>query len=290
MPIPAAIDPCLHVRVSLLPERVRWPVSALRWRLRGHYRPLPPAFTDPLRGARVIEIGGPSAPFRAGGLVPVYPLAASVDNNQFAASSKWHSLDPAVDEFAPSGTPIGRQHFIDDLALPSIADNAYDAVISSHVIEHLANPLRAFETWTRIIRPGGHLLMIVPHFQGTFDRRRPVTPLSHLVEDHEQGTPECDATHVEEVIELHDFDRDVGSRTETWIADHRSNISTRVVHHHVFSTASLLLMVDCAGLEILQHTTRFPHDIYVLARFPVVGSRPDNAAVLHHVDPGPFDR
>ena len=276
--------------MSIVPERVRWPLSSLRWRIEGHYRPLPSTFTAPLQGGQILEIGGPSAPFATGGMVPVYPLAASVDNNQFAATSRWHSLDPETSTFAPGGLPIGRQHYIDDLALPAIADNAYDAVISSHVIEHLANPLRAFETWKRITRPGGHLLMIAPHFRGTFDRKRRVTTLSHLVEDYERGTPESDATHIDESIELHDFDRDVDRPTASWIAERRSNVSTRVVHHHVFSTSSLLAMIDYVGLEILQHTTRFPHDIYVLGRFPVDASQPDNVAVLRHVDPGPFDR
>jgi SAM-dependent methyltransferase len=278
------------VPMSIVPERVRWPAAALRCRLRGHFRPLAPAYTDPLRDARVLEVGGPSAIFGADGLLPVYPIARSVDNTQFAATDTWHLFDEQSDAFAPDGRQTGRQLFIDDLTLSPIGDDAYDAVMSSHVIEHIANPLLAFAAWARIVRPGGHLLMVTPHYQGTFDRRRPVTPLAHMVEDHERGVSENDGTHIQEAIDLHDFARDAGHRTDAWIADRRDNASTRVVHHHVFGTRSLLELVDRAGLRILEHETRFPHDIYVLAQFPLDGEAPDNAEVLRRVDTGPFDR
>ena len=276
--------------MTFVPERVRWPIASLRWRARGHYRPLPPSFTATLRDAQILEIGGPSALFASGGVLPVYPIARSVDNSQFSAATRWHSLDPETAVFSPDGVATGRQLYIDDLDLPSIPDHTYDAVISSHVIEHFANPLRALDAWARITRPGGHLLIVAPHHQGTFDRRRAITPLSHIVADYEQGTSESDLTHIQETIDLHDFQRDGDTLTASWLAERHSNATTRVVHHHVFSTASLLELIDYAGLKILEHTTRFPHDIYVLARFPSDGSRPDNAAAKHHVDTGPFDQ
>ena len=35
----------------------------------------------------------------------------------------------------------------------------------------------------RVARDGGHLLMVAPHMAGTFDPRRAVTPLAHMVGD-----------------------------------------------------------------------------------------------------------
>lgn len=261
-------------------------VRNLRWRAAGHYtRPLGDAFTAPLRSAAVLEVGGPSRVFDSGGLAPVYPLAASVDNVQFAARTAWHDLDGAA-EFAPDGTPIGRQHIVDGGTLAGLDDDAYDAVMSSHVIEHLANPLGALDAWRRVVRPGGHLLLVAPHRDGTFDRRRPVTTLEHLIADHEAGTGEDDLTHLDETLALHDHARDVPQDRATWEAERRDNARTRLLHHHVFTTPSLLALLDHAGLELLAAEARHPHDVYVLARF--AEERPDNAAFLAERRPSPF--
>jgi ubiquinone/menaquinone biosynthesis C-methylase UbiE len=41
-------------------------------------------------------------------------------------------------------------------------DESYDFVISSHVIEHFYNPIKAIKEWLRVIRPGGYILFICP--------------------------------------------------------------------------------------------------------------------------------
>lgn len=253
------------------------------WRIRGHYRPLPARFVAELADARVLEIGGPSGVFAAGGLLPVYPAAARVDNVQFAAATHWHDLDERASDFAVDGTTVGRQFIADDPDLSWIADATYDAVISSHVIEHFANPLRALAAWQRVTRPGGVLLMVAPHHEGTFDRRRPVTPLDHIVEDHRTDIGEDDLTHLDETLRLHDFSRDVAQDRAAWQDARRRNAETRVLHHHVFSTGSLLAMLQHAGLTIIDHETRFPHDIYVLGRWAQ-----GEAAPIPTPDTGPF--
>jgi SAM-dependent methyltransferase len=260
-----------------------------RWRAAGHMtRPLDARFTVPLRGAAVLEVGGPSALFGGAGLLPVYPVAASVDNVQFAAETAWHDLS-GQDAFAPEGGAIGVQHVLDGARLEGLPDDAYDAVISSHVIEHLADPLGGLEAWACVVKPGGHLLMVAPHHEGTFDRRRPVTTLPHMVDDHAARRGEDDLTHLDETLRLHDHARDVPQDRAAWEAERRDNLATRVLHHHVFSTPSLLALLDHAGLELLAAETRFPHDIYVLARFPRSASdRPDNAAFLATARPSPF--
>ncbi|HWH93278.1 MAG TPA: methyltransferase domain-containing protein [Baekduia sp.] len=260
-----------------------------RWRAAGHMtRPLDHRFTAPLRGAAVLEIGGPSRLFAGDGLLPVYPIAASVDNVQFAAETAWHDLSGQPD-FAPEDAPLGVQHLLDGAHLEGLADDGYDAVISSHVIEHLADPLGGLEAWARVARPGGHLLMVAPHHEGTFDRRRPVTTLQHMVDDHAVLRGEDDLTHLEETLLLHDHRRDVPQDRRAWEAERRDNVHSRVLHHHVFSTPSLLALLDHAGLELLACETRFPHDIYVLARFPgATGDRPDNTVFLQAARRSPF--
>lgn len=64
-----------------------------------------------------------------------------------------------------------------------LADGSQDFVVSSHVLEHFPNPIKALLEWDRLIRPGGIIFMIVPHKERTFDKHRPRTSLQHLVED-----------------------------------------------------------------------------------------------------------
>jgi len=112
----------------------------------------------------------------------------------------------------------------------------------------------------------------------TFDHRRPVTPRAHMIEDFERVTGEDDLTHLDETLALHDRDRDAEPDDQAaWTATRRDNFRTRVLHHHVFTTDSLLVLLDHAGMELVEVEVRFPHDIYVLGRF---ASEPDNAARL----------
>jgi SAM-dependent methyltransferase len=251
----------------------------MRWRAAGHYdRPLPSWFSEPLRGARALEIGGPSHLFSSEGLLPVYDVCAAVDGVQFAADTVWHGAQEAG-PFAPQpGPPTGTLHITDGATLEGLPDGSYDVVLSSHVIEHFANPLGALASWRRVCRPEAHLLMVAPHKTGTFDHRRPVTTLEHMIEDHRVARGEDDLTHLEETLALHDRSRDAeGDDQELWASARRDNVRTRVLHHHVFTGESLLALLDQAGVELLAVEVRYPHDIYVLGRF---ASHPDNGALL----------
>ena len=249
----------------------------LRWKAAGHHtRPLDSAFLAPLQGARGLEVGGPSGVFSERGLLPVYPLLATVDGLQWSADTAWHALDASA-PYAPDGRPTGTLRIADEADLDGLADDTYDVVLSSHVIEHLANPLRTLAAWRRITRPGGHVLLVAPHKAGTFDHRRPVTPHAHFLADLEAGTGEDDLTHLEETLALHDRSRDAEAADhEAWARKRRENLTTRLLHHHVFTTPSLARLLREAGLELLAAEARHPHDIYLLGRWP--GAAPSSIA------------
>jgi SAM-dependent methyltransferase len=56
--------------------------------------------------------------------------------------------------------------------MASLSDSTYDFVNSSHCLEHMKDPKIALNNWLRILKPGGHLLMLVPdedlYEQGVF--------------------------------------------------------------------------------------------------------------------------
>lgn len=65
----------------------------------------------------------------------------------------------------------------------------WDFVISSHVIEHFYDPIKTIKEWLRVVKPGGYVFMIVPHKERTFDKDRPRTTLSELLERHKYPNP-----------------------------------------------------------------------------------------------------
>lgn len=46
--------------------------------------------------------------------------------------------------------------------LAGVPDASLDFVHSSHCLEHLVDPAEALRHWLRVLRPGGHLVMLVP--------------------------------------------------------------------------------------------------------------------------------
>ena len=77
-----------------------------------------------------------------------------------------------------------------------LADNSVDFVISSHVIEHFSDPIKALKEWRRVVRPGGYIFVIAPHKERTFDKDRDRTTLAELEERHRTGIgPDPDAAH-----------------------------------------------------------------------------------------------
>ena len=226
------------------------------YRRRAEVRPILSAFER----LHVLEVGGPSAVFRRGALLPVYCVITARDAVDYASSTLWQG-----DGSAP--TPL--REFVAEATALECPDEAYGGLLASHVIEHTANPLGALAEWGRVVAKGGPLLIVVPHREMTFDHRREVTSLEHLRDDERAGTREDDLTHVREVLALHDrrhdfFDGDAAAfERRCW-----ENARHRTLHHHVFSTRSATRCVHAAGLDVIDVFASRPHHIVILARRP----------------------
>jgi SAM-dependent methyltransferase len=220
---------------------MRWLWYAMRDRVAPVHPHFLPEAHAVLRSQRGLEIGGPSRIFRNGGAIPVYRWVRNLDNINFAPETTWeHALsDGSPFQFHPQKPP-GRQWLREAASLDGLASGAYDCVLSSYCLEHTANPLAALGEWHRIIKPRGHLLIVIPDPAHTFDHRRPITQLDHLRADRSAGVSEGDESHFAEVLELHDLalDPDAGS-TESFHLRVRDNARQRCVHHHVFDVALL---------------------------------------------------
>ena len=225
-----------------------------------------------------LEIGGPSDVFQGWrtpspnykwfGPMPIYDLIRKLDNCNFAGTTIWATHAEEY-RFSRKKNP-GKVIIAEGSALAGVKDGAYDFVLSSHNLEHFANPVKALYEWKRITRPGGALIVVLPDFRKTFDHRREPTPIAHLFEDYRNNVGEDDPTHFSEVLELHDLERD-GTLKFHSIEELRErsyqNISNRALHHHVFDEHNSTELLRKTGLEILAVELALPYHIFIVGRW-----------------------
>jgi SAM-dependent methyltransferase len=109
--------------------------------------------------------------------------------------------------------------------------------MASHVLEHIANPLKAIHEWLRVVNDEGIILLIIPHKEATFDHKRDVTTLNHLKEDFENNIDEKDLKHLSEILKLHDYDlHNPTGDMESFKERSLQNYENRCLHQHVFDT------------------------------------------------------
>ena len=263
------------------------------------YRPPGFKLCTPLFENKVgLEIGGPSDMFKRKGSLPIYPVAGRIDNCNFGHQTVWEGSIKEGSTFRyDKNRPPGTQYVAEAGQLGDIASSTYDFVLSSHMLEHSANPLKALTEWIRVLKEGGLLVLLLPHRDTTFDHRRPITTLDHLIQDFEQGTTEADMTHLEEILKLHDLSKDPEAGTPEQFAERsRKNFENRCLHQHVFDTQLAVEVVNHSGLQILAVDAFRPDNILLMAKKIVKGQTPQNEsfrgvrAKYHQSSPFPSDR
>lgn len=214
-----------------------------------------------------LEIGGASSIFEDDGLLPIYPLLKSLDGCNFSNSTVWEGSISEGNSYKFNNR-LGYQYISDATDLSKIQSEKYEIVISNHCLEHVANPIKALTEWKRVLKNGGYLLVIVPDKRYTFDYRRPVTKLGHLIDDYEKNISEDDLTHAEETINLHDANLDVLTPITKELFKERvmKNFENRCIHHHVFSSEMLAELFEYMGFEIVHSFEEKPCHLGIIGR------------------------
>ncbi|WP_183563554.1 methyltransferase domain-containing protein [Mucilaginibacter sp. SP1R1] len=210
-----------------------------------------------------LEIGGPSQIF-TDQTFPLYEWAQKIDGCNFSNNTIWEGAIN-TDEYRYLPNKSGHQYILEGSELKGIEDNEYDFLLSSHNLEHIANPLKAVKEWIRILKPGGYMLLILPDKRFTFDHKRPDTSFAHLLSDLELNTGEDDLTHLSEILELHDLSLDHGAGDyESFKKRSENNFEVRGLHQHVFSQALLKECLEYFDLKVqLQHFVAPYHQIII---------------------------
>jgi SAM-dependent methyltransferase len=210
-------------------------------------------------GKHGLEIGGASELFQSRSLLPVYPIAAVIDNCNFATVTTWQK--------GAQDSRYTAQFICEATDLRNVNDGSYDFVISSHVIEHIANPLKALIEWKRVSCKDGVILVVCPDGRKTFDHKRPITPLLHLIEDYKQNVDEHDLTHLAEVLAKHDLSLDPPAGTyEEFKLRTENNFENRCLHHHVFVPRSWSDIFDYLRMKTLLIESARPFHIVAVGK------------------------
>ncbi len=81
--------------------------------------------------------------------------------------AQYHEFFPLMRSCRAWDMPDGDAELME-----TIADNVFDFVHSSHCLEHMRDVKNALANWIRILKPGGHLICIIPdedlYEQGVF--------------------------------------------------------------------------------------------------------------------------
>ena len=217
--------------------------------------------------------------FRDNKFIPIYKHVRRLDGVNFASTTVWEGqLQEGCRYEYLAGKAPGFQFILEGTDLWRIPSERYDFVLSSHSLEHTANPIKALKEWVRVLKAEGILLLVLPHKERTFDHRRPTTELRHMIADYENETAEDDLTHLPEILASHDLSRDAPVRNIDFFRERSlANCANRCLHHHVFDLRTALALVDHVGLQIVRADTALPCHIIILARR---ANRPDNRPFL----------
>lgn len=153
---------------------------------------------------------------------------------------------------------IGEAH-----ALP-VPDGTLDFIFSSHVFEHLANPLGHLSHWRSKLRPGGLILAVVPDIAGTRDYIHKPCPLSDFLAEQDAGLIEPTLEHYLRWARHRAPEKDAAQLK----ADRRS------IHVHFFTNRNMAELLQYAvdhldfGWFHLRHTPNHKDFHFILARAP----------------------
>lgn len=174
-----------------------------------------------------LEIGAFHQPSEA-------PNAAKVEYFDAIDERKAAELFPEV---APdSFVKVAYFGDLDWGGLDQFAPGKFDFLIISHVLEHVANPIKVLQAVFRVVRQGGLVVLAIPDKHFTFDRGRELTSFEHLWRDFEDDVRQSSDEHYIDFLKSagpHVFDE-----PPERLPGHISRARTRREHAHVWDSPS----------------------------------------------------
>jgi 2-polyprenyl-3-methyl-5-hydroxy-6-metoxy-1,4-benzoquinol methylase len=168
------------------------------------------------------------------------PISCSVEYCDVISKEKAIELFPEINKEA-----IPEVKYICDLnkdGLSMFADEQFDFVILSHVIEHLANPIKVVRELFRITKTNGIVLIAAPDKNYTFDKNRKLTSYAHLFNEYKENVTEVSDEHY--IDFLKGVHPEVFQNNDQKLKEIIHNVRTRREHAHVWNSESFKYFME----------------------------------------------
>ncbi len=142
---------------------------------------------------------------------------------------------------------------VDQDALLQFPTGAFNFVVANHVLEHLANPVKAVREVFRICREGGMVVIAIPDKDFTFDRSRELTSWSHLWSDYVNDIQVVDDSHFESF--LRSAAPHVFAEPPENLKVHLQYVRDRREHAHVWNSESFGRFMRACSVALKINTT-----------------------------------
>jgi predicted SAM-dependent methyltransferase len=138
--------------------------------------------------------------------------------------------------------------------LSALSDDSVDFLIANHLFEHLDNPIRGLEEMVRVLRPGGVLYLALPEPRATFDSRRDLTSVKHLVRDYRRGPKHSRKAHFTEWVERVEWFVEGGQVDDVGARVRYLSEKDYSIHYHVWRPDTFMDFLSAAravtGIEL----------------------------------------
>jgi len=149
-----------------------------------------------------------------------------------------------------AGYNLTEVDIVDDgETLATVEAESQDFIIANHFLEHTEDPIGTIETHLGKLKPGGVLFYAVPDKRFTFDFRRAVTRVEHMVADHEEGPERSRAEHFREWSRFVLEHKPPEGAGEEWEEHQVEAVAQQLeaqnysIHMHVWTQAEFLRLI-----------------------------------------------
>ncbi|ARF12554.1 methyltransferase [Klosneuvirus KNV1] len=221
-------------------------------------------YSNVLEGKKGLDIGGPHKAFRD---LDIYDAPSVLDNLVFKELSKHNSNDVATYKFNGKATP-GNEYYCDVVNMSIFQEMSYDFVFAPYVLERLINPLQAIKEITRILKPRGFCIVVLPWKDETGDHLREVSQFSEILDHYKIQRDETDVRdHLYEILCNYDVDRDPTVHSiEKLVERSLDHYENRALNVHVFDFDLIKKCFEFFNYTVIDTQLIYPHHQIVLAR------------------------
>ena len=207
-----------------------------------------------------VEIGGPSS--HTGNII--YQNASMLDNIIFSNHTVWSNH---TDEYNFYPNKKGKVIINDSVNISIVHNDCYDFVFASHVLEHIANPLKAVQEWLRIIKNEGVIIIVVPEKSVCFDHKRNYSKFSTLLSQYEKNIGEDDLSTLPEILSNHDLSLDPpAGDLKNFTLRSLDNINNRCLHHYVYNDDLLIDICNYFKCEFIYKETHHLNRWFIIKK------------------------